>query len=187
VHKKAMIEFTRFSQHTRGLLVLLLSQGYADYFEYDPDCKEPWQRNWEEYDGDVFDHPDTIGACGFMTCLDGQVIGFASWDPRQFPDVGIIGHNCILPAFRGHSYGKQQVLETLRIFRKSGFRRARVTTGEHPFFEPARKMYRACGFREVRRSFSDPCSKFRTIDYELSLIEKKGRAVTHRDQGYPCA
>lgn len=166
-----MIEFTSFDQHRRGLLVSLLSQSYAEYFEHDPDCKEAWQQSWEEYDKNVFQYPDTIGACGFVTCLKGRVIGFASWDPRQFPDYGIVGHNCILPPFRGNSYGKRQIAEILRIFKQRGFKRARATTGEHLFFEPAQKMYRSCGFREINRSFGDPHSRFRRIDYELSLSD----------------
>lgn len=169
-----MIQFTSFHQYQPGLLISLLSQSYADYFHYDPSCEAVWRQGWQQYDRDVFQHPDTIGACGFVTCLAGQVIGFASWDPRQFPARGIIGHNCILPSFRGHSYGKQQILEILRIFKLRSFQQAYVTTGEHSFFYPAQRMYQACGFQEVSRSFEDPHTGFRIIAYQLNLTRLGG-------------
>ncbi len=170
-----MLEFKSFCQFQRGLITSLLSQSYQDYFADDPKCESPWRRSWEEYDQAVFQHLDTVGACGFVTCLNDKVIGFASWDPRQFPDYGIIGHNCILPAFRGNAYGKRQIIEILKIFKRRGFKKARVTTGEHPFFVPAQRMYQSCGFREVSRGFGDPHSRFRTIDYQLSLMDKATR------------
>ncbi|UCH43160.1 MAG: GNAT family N-acetyltransferase [Dehalococcoidales bacterium] len=165
-----MIEFTSFQHHSRGLLVSLLAQSYAGYFQYDPECKAAWQKDWEEYDRDVFQYPDTVGASGFVTCLEGRAIGFASWDPRQLPDIGIIGHNCILPDFRGNSYGIGQIVRVLGILREQGCLKACVTTGEHSFFKPAQQMYQSCGFTEVQRSYADVNSKFRTIDYELSLL-----------------
>ena len=42
--------------------------------------------------------------------VGGRIAGFGSWDPRQAPDYGIIGHNCVLPEFRGEGLGKQQIL-----------------------------------------------------------------------------
>jgi GNAT superfamily N-acetyltransferase len=171
-----MLGFTPFDQHPRGTIVSLLVESYAGYFEIDPGCEDAWRPGWVEYERQVFDHPDTVGVCGFVTCLreqeacpDERVVGFASLDPRGFPAVGIIGHNCILPAFRGNSYGKAQVSEVLRRLNEKGFRKAAVTTGEHAFFAPAQRMYLACGFCEVRRGFSDLYSRFRTIDYELEL------------------
>jgi len=166
-----MIEFTSFRQHPKGLLISLLSQSYADYFQYDPERRGVWQKDWAAYDRDVFQYPDTIGSCGFVTCLGDRAIGFASWDPRQLPDIGIIGHNCILPALRGNSYGKRQVVNVLDIFKEKGCRTACVTTGEHFFFRPAQRMYLSCGFREVKHSYADPQGTFGTIDYELSLIK----------------
>jgi GNAT superfamily N-acetyltransferase len=169
-----MIEFTSFQQHKSGLVVSLLSQSYAEYFQYEPGYERAWLRSWEEYDRQVFQNPDEIGSCGFVTWVDGRIVGFASWDPRRFPEAGIIGHNCVLPAFRGNSHGKRQIVEILRILKESGFKKAFVTTGEHRFFTPAQRMYRSCGFQEVKRGFSDPHSKFRTIDYELSLSNRFG-------------
>ena len=92
-----------------------------------------------------------MGACLFLTRLDGVLVGFASWDPRQRPRLGIVGHNCILPEFRGRGYGRTQIEEVLRRFKGMGIQTACVTTCDHPFFAPAHRMYQACGFHEVRR------------------------------------
>jgi len=95
--------------------------------------------------------PTPWGACVFLTGLDGLIVGFASWDPRQRPRYGIVGHNCILPEFQGRGFGREQIQEVLRRFRGLGIQTARATTCDHPFFAPAHRMYQACGFREVRR------------------------------------
>ena len=153
-------------------MVSLLSQSYADYFQYDPECKKVWQKDWERYSKDVFQYPDTVGACGFVTCLEDTAIGFASWDPRQLPEIGIIGHNCILPAFQGNSFGKKQIMRVLDILMEKGCRRVRVTTGEHFFFRPAQRMYMSCGFREVKHRSANPPAKLGTIDYELFLARQ---------------
>ena len=91
-----------------------------------------------------------MGACGFISYLTTEIVGFASYDPRKYP-VGVIGHNCILPQFRGNGYGKQQINEFLYRFRKLNFTKATVSTGEHEFFYPAQMMYLNCGFRDIRR------------------------------------
>jgi len=165
-----MLTFTTFARHEPGIVFSLLSQSYAAYLACDPLAAEAWPAGWQAYDRDVFRLPDTVGACGFVTCLGDRAIGLASWDPRGFPEVAIIGHNCILPAFQGNGYGKIQIRRVLAILQERGFKRARVTTGEHTFFVPAQRMYQACGFREIRRGGGDPHSTFRTIDYERVLL-----------------
>lgn len=101
-----------------------------------------------------------------MTCIDGRIAGFASWDPRQTPEYGIVGHNCILPEFRGKGLGKAQVLEILRRFQGFGIRKAKATTCDHPFFVPAQRTYVACGFRELRRVPWPRDPGYRVIEYE---------------------
>ena len=172
------LAFTPFAQHKPGIVVSLLSQSYAAYLALDPQAAQAWPADWAAYDRDVFRRPDTVGACGFVTCLQGQAIGFASWDPRAFPAYGVIGHNCILPAFQGKGYGTAQIRRVLDILRGRGFRQARVTTGDHPFFGPARRMYESCGFLEIGRSSDYPHSAFGTIDYGLSL-EAPSRKQPH--------
>jgi GNAT superfamily N-acetyltransferase len=167
--KVTLLLFTPFAQHRQGIIVSLLSQSYAAYLALDPQAAQAWPEDWAAYDRDVFRFPDTVGASGFVTSVDGQAIGFASWDPRQFPACSVIGHSCILPAFQGHGYGTAQIRRVLQVLRAQGFKQARVTTGEHPFFRPAQQMYETCGFCEVGRGFRDSRVALGMIDYALPL------------------
>ncbi|HEX2908368.1 MAG TPA: GNAT family N-acetyltransferase [Phototrophicaceae bacterium] len=164
-----MLQFKKFGDHHPGQLFSLLYRSYADYLKADPGRQAAWPADWKQYDQDVFAYPDTVGKCGFVTWLDNQIIGFASWDPRQFPALGIIGHNCIVPEFRGNTFGKQQIAEILHRFQIAGFQVAQVTTNAHPFFVPAQRMYQACGFREVNRRIIPADPPYPVIDYELAL------------------
>lgn len=165
-----MVEFTHFSAHTPGLIVTLLRRSYAAFFAELPDCYDEWLPDWLAYDAAIFAQPETVGACGFVSCVDDQPVGFASWNPREFPAVGIIGHNCVVPEQQGQGIGGQQIAEILRRFRASEVCIARVTTGAHPFFVPAQRMYVASGFCEVRRRMVDAPVPYEVIDYELVLM-----------------
>ena len=144
------IVFTTIEGERPGLIAGLLRESYADLLKADPRW-ESQLANWDAYDAEVFSHPDTVGACLFLTRVKGRVAGFGSWDPRQAPDYGIIGHNCVLPEFRCRGLGRQQVLEILRRLQRIGVEKVMVSTCDHPFFIPSQRMYLACGFREVRR------------------------------------
>ena len=130
-----------------------------------------FENRLREFDRDVFENPDTIGACTLISSVDNDIAGLVSYDPRQGPRVGIIGHNGILPPYRGRGYGAQQIAEVLRIFRARGFDWARVSTSEHPFFRPARRMYEACGFRECRCTEPGDKGQYRIIRYEMLLAK----------------
>jgi len=162
------IAFTPFAEHEPGLVLSLLSRSYAPYLALDSQAARAWPTDWAAYDREVSQHPDTVGACGFVTCLEGRPVGFASWDPRGRP-TSVSGHNCVLPAFQGQGYGTAQIRRVLEILRTRGFEHVRVTTGDHPFFLPAQRMYEACGFREIARGHRDPRVALRMIDYQLSL------------------
>ena len=102
----------------------------------------------------------------------GRVVGFGSYDLRQRPALGIVGHNCILPEFRGRGFGKEQILEILRRFRIQGIRKAKTSTGARPFFHPAQRMYIACGFQETGRVPCDADPSQDVIEYEMELVNK---------------
>ena len=155
--------FTLITDHPPGTIFSLLSRSYAPIFN------DELEQNLRKADRQTFENPDTIGSCTFITCLDSQPIGMASYDPRQGPDLAIIGHNCILPEFQGQGFGRQQILEILRRLKARGFRKAVVTTSDHPFFTPARKMYEACRFRQTRRFRPSPDSESHTIEYQIEL------------------
>jgi len=162
------LEFKELSKSKEGLIYSLLKRSYKDLTREIPELLNKWQDDWKQYDKEVHKFPDTIGNAGFLTTLNEKVIGFGSYDPRQSPELGIIGHNCILPEFRGKGFGRAQILKILVIFKKLGVNKVKVSTGEHPFFNPARKMYISCGFEETRR-FNSQDLEFREIEYILEI------------------
>ncbi len=164
-----MLTFTPITQHQAGIIASLLLQSYAEILCIEQQYWQGEKENWREFDREVFENPDTIGRCMFITCWQDQAIGFGSFDPRQRPAFGIIGHNCIVPPFRGQGYGKQQILEILNRLRKLGIQRAIVSTSEHPFFLAAQKMYLACGFEESKRYIGGPDPRHRMIEYSQNL------------------
>jgi GNAT superfamily N-acetyltransferase len=164
-------EFTTLTIERPGTIATLLRASYADLLRVDPRW-ESELANWDDYDREVFARPKTVGACLFLTRLDKRIVGFGSWDPRQRPAYGIVGHNCILPEFRGRGLGRQQIQEILLRFQRRGIKIAKTSTSDHPFFVPAQRMYSACGFREVRRFpwDRDLCQKLIEYEKEISIL-----------------
>lgn len=140
-----MIEFTSLNQYKQGLLFNLLSESYKEF-----PFKDKYLNDWKQFDEEAFSNPK-IGKCVLVTCLDDKPIGFVSYDPRNFPEFAIIGHNCILPAYQGKGYGRMQIEELLKRLKKLNFEKIQVATGDHPFFSSAQKMYLDCGFKETKR------------------------------------
>ena len=124
-----------------GDIAVMLKESYREWSEYDR-----WVNQWIAYDAEIFEHPDTVGRCGFATRTGGNLIGFMSWDPRSRP-CATIGHNCILPPYRNHGYGSWQVQRAIEVFRERGFTQARVSTGVDSFFAASRRMYEKNGFQ----------------------------------------
>ncbi|MDD5263774.1 MAG: GNAT family N-acetyltransferase [Candidatus Bipolaricaulis sp.] len=173
------IEHTTIANETPGAIARLSRESHADPVKAD-DRWESEQAKWDGYDGEVFGSPQTVGACVFMTQLDGHVVGLGSWDPRQGPEYGIVGHNFVLPEFRGMGSGCRQCDEILQRFESLDIRRAKVSTVDHPFFVPAQRMYAACGFGEVGRVPWDRDPGLARIEYEKELLaaRKQKRGVS---------
>lgn len=161
--QKDMLKFKRTTEYEPGIVYSLLSQGFAEVLD------EMLEEKIKQYDREVFENPDTVGACIFISTLNGQAVGMASWDPRQGPELGEIGWICVLPEFQGRGFGKAQINEILGRLKQSGFEKAFVRTGEHPFFTNAQKMYTACGFEECKRHLTGDQPGYGTIDYEIKL------------------
>lgn len=162
------VEFTTPLKENPGIIARLLGASYAELLEIDSAWKKE-QENWEDYDRQVFTNPGTVGSCIFLTRVNGKIAGFGSWDPRQRPEYGILGHNCILPGFRGKGLGKLQVEEILARLKLVAIRKARVSTNDHVFFIPAQRMYISCGFREFRRFPWERDPDHQIIEYEKIL------------------
>jgi GNAT superfamily N-acetyltransferase len=163
------VRFAALNSEKPGVLVLLLERVYAPLLDRDPQVWSPQRLQWQKFDAAAFGHLDTIGSCTFLTRHGEHLVGFASYDPRQRPDVGIIGHNCVVPQFQRQGIGKAQIHETLRRLRAMGIRRARVATLDLPFFTPARRMYMACGFTETGRTPWDCDPTTVVVEYERIL------------------
>jgi len=102
-----------------------------------------------------------------VTCLGRIPVGFGSWEPVPDKGLGFVGHNCILPPHRRQGYGAKQLGEIVRRMRTQSLRTVKVTTGDHPFFVPARSMYESFGFREVGRRSGGQIPGYGLVDYEL--------------------
>jgi GNAT superfamily N-acetyltransferase len=155
--------FNQITEYEPGIICRLLSACYADIL--DGELTEQFR----QFDRDVFENTEIVGACTFITILNSDIIGMASYDPRQAPVLGIIGHNCILPNNQKKGYGKRQILEVIKRLKLRSIIRATVSTSEHPFFEPARKMYLSCGFAELKRERKHSNDLYKTIYYEMKL------------------
>ncbi len=151
-----------------GAICSLLVHSYADWSGSHTDLFRSWQREWQEYDDDLRRYPSTVGRCGFVSCLGEAIVGFASWDPRLFPTARV-GHNCILPGFRGRGHGTGQLRRIIATLRDLGFHRALASTGDVAFFAPARRMYERCGFTAVGSHPPGNGLPFGTTGYELVL------------------
>jgi GNAT superfamily N-acetyltransferase len=159
------MELVDISKINRGDLFNILKESYKELVSvYD---KETLIADWEKSDKSSFDNQN-IGKCTIITLDNGKAIGFASWDPRNFPEFGIIGQNCVLPEYQGKGIGKKQLDYILNLFRENNCKKALVTTGDLPFFVPAQKMYLSLGFKEVSRTKHERF-KYNLINYELSL------------------
>jgi GNAT superfamily N-acetyltransferase len=163
------IRFTSPLEYERGIIVELLKRSYKELVLSNPKLWGQEETKWNEFDKEIFEYPDSIGHCVFLTLLGKQIVGFGSYDPRHRPDVGIIGHNCILAEFRGRGYGKQQLSEILRRLQYLGIKSAKASTTSHAFFIPAQRMYLSCGFIEVGRRAWDVDPSQDLIEYEKRI------------------
>jgi len=163
------IRFTSTFDQEPGNIAELLKRSYADLVLSDPEHWRQEEAKWEEFDKEVFRHPDSVGACVFLTWTDNHIVGFGSFDPRQMPVYGIVGHNCILPQFQGRGIGKQQIFEIPSRLRSMGIQTAKASTNSHPFFVPAQRMYIACGFIEKGRRPWDRDPSREIVEYEKEI------------------
>ena len=135
-----MIEFKKFSEFPRGTMYDILRDAYS----FDSRNKQIWDRNWKESDDFFYDHPDIADKYGLVSCLDGNPIGFVTWDPRNRPEYVEIGHNGIREQYKGRGYGRLQLEEAIRRIRTyEGLKRIIVCTNSHLI---APKNYEAAGF-----------------------------------------
>lgn len=159
------LEFCSINDFPRGILY----QQLADAYSFDPRCAACWATDWKAYDDYFFDHPSIAERYGFITVLNSKPIGHIAWDPRNRPAYVQIGHNCILTAYKGHGYGKQQLLEAIhRIKRYEGLQKIIVETNSRLI---APRNYESVGFKLRSQKENDSKSAFAggCLEYEMLL------------------
>lgn len=135
-----MIEFRKISDFPKGTLYDILIDAYS----FDERNRQIWDKNWKETDDFFYSHPEIADEYGLVTCLDGEAIGFVTWDPRHRPDYVEIEHNGIRGKYKGRGYGRLQLLEALRRIREyEGLKRIIVCTNSNLI---APKNYESVGF-----------------------------------------
>ena len=137
------IEFRKITDFPRGTLAAMLADAYA----FDPRWAAGQQEEWRKFDDFFFDTPAIAVKYGFVTTVDGEPVGFISWDPRHRPEYEEIGYNCILERYKRSGYGTLQLREAVRRILLDRPQRIIVTTNAS--LVPARKMYERIGFRKV--------------------------------------
>ena len=163
-----MIEFKELKEFNRGIIFKLLCQSYSGLLKLLPEYDVEYKSSWKAEDDNAFNFPDTIGKCAFISVLNNEPIGFVSWDPRKIPEEGIIGQNCIVPFHQGKGFGKIQIQKVMEMFLSESTRIIKVTTVNHPFFIPSRKMYLSCGFKFTGYSFTKAYGGMELINFEYS-------------------
>lgn len=153
-----MIEFRKFTEFPRGTLYDILQDAYS----FDARNKEIWDENWHESDDFFYDNPKIADNYGLVTCIDGEPIGFVTWDPRHRPDYVEIGHNGIREKYKGNGYGRMQLQEALRRIKEyEGLQRIIVWTNSNLI---APKNYESVGFKLYDRKVNNTESAY-TGDY----------------------
>ncbi|MFW9973271.1 MAG: GNAT family N-acetyltransferase [Candidatus Odinarchaeota archaeon] len=160
-----MIEFKPITDYKPGQIQELTKNCYRGLIEYFPNERNRLYNQWEDKDKLTFQNIDTIGRHILFSCIENNLIGFFSWDDRQFPN-GIVGQNCILPDCQGNGYGARQIEKIIEILKISKFKSLSAETGDHKFFIPAHKMYEKCGFKIKEKRKGD---LFDIIEYIVEL------------------
>lgn len=159
------IEFKKFSDFQRGIMLELLSDGYSFESRY----KRDWAINWKKADDFFYDNLQIADKCGFITVVDDEPIGFICWDPRNMPVYVELGHNCIATKYKGNKYGKMQLQEAVNRIKNKAVNKIIVTTDEQLI--PAQRNYESVGFKFVQKRENKYNADYagQLIDYEMIL------------------
>lgn len=164
-----MIRFSDISCLKKGDIYHLLEKSYSGLIEsVEIKLGKRFLSKWRRDDQVSFSNPK-VGDCIFVSAINQTAIGFIAFDPRQFPQLGIIGQNVILPEYRKKGYGKAQLTHLLDYFKSQKVGLARVTTGDLDFFLPAKRMYLGAGFIEAGRKVNNEFG-FDEIIFEKHLF-----------------
>ena len=87
--------------------------------------------------------------------LDGNILGFATFNINEEVGLGEIGNNAVYPQYQGAGIGKLLYKHVIEIFKARGLVYATVTTGyEDSGHAKARAAYEKVGFKKMRTSIT---------------------------------
>ena len=161
------LEFKPLRDFERGIIYKMLKEAYSfdeRYFQLE---QEKWKAEADDF---FFDHLHIADMCVFISTIDDEPIGVVMWDPRKLPNEVEIGHNCIIPKYKGHGYGKIQMTEAIRRILQQGAKKIIVSTNADLI--PAQRMYESVGFEFDRK---EPVDAFfgAWIFYKYPVVEKR--------------
>ena len=84
--------------------------------------------------------------CGFVTLIEGNVVGFCSYAHEDGAQTGTVMDNAVHPDWRGNGIGAMQNRWILEFLRSRGVKYVCVHTGLDDAHAPARKTYERVGF-----------------------------------------
>jgi len=163
-------------KYPKGTLESILIEAYSPFHECYPEYSEENLKKFNECDSFFYENPKIGEDCSFISEYQGIIAGMCCWNPRESPIV-IIGHNCILPKFRGKGLGVHQMRMTINRLKDKGFTKAKVSTGIMDYFMPAQKMYKSVGFKEVSRDNPNTSNKImlhNQVYYAMELCRGDG-------------
>lgn len=159
------VAFTKLTDFPRGTLYDILKDAYS----YDDRNGRLWDGSWKETDDFFYDHPEIADRYGLVTCVNGEPIGFVTWDPRHRPEYVEIGHNGIREKYKRRGYGHLQLEEAVRRIKAyEGLKRIIVCTNSRL---AAPRNYESAGFRLYDRQPNDTESAYTGdfLYYEIVL------------------
>lgn len=167
-----MLEFKSLLNYPQGTIESILIEAYSFFHKCYPEFSEENLKSFKECDSFFYENPKIGENCSFVSEYEGVIAGMCCWDPRENP-IAIIGHNCILPIFRGKGFGSYQMRMAINHLKDKGFSKAKVSTGILDFFYPAQKMYESVGFKELSRDNPNTSKKlmlYNSVYYEMELM-----------------
>jgi len=158
------LEFKNIRCFEKGTIYNILKEAYSfDEKYYLADGETKWKH---EADAFFFDNLHIADTCVFITTLNNEPIGVVMWDPRDLPEFATIGHNGIVPKYKGKSFGKIQMKEAIKRIKDAGAQKILVSTNAD--LMPAMKNYESVGFKEVACKPSEYKNFADDVYYELS-------------------
>ena len=144
------LEFKPLRNFERGTIYKMLKEAYSFDERYFQSEQEKWKTEADDF---FFDHLHIADMCVFITTINNEPIGVVMWDPRKLPEEVVIGHNCIIPKYKGNGYVRMQMEEAIRRILQQGAKKITVSTNADLI--PAQRMYESVGFEFDRREPTD--------------------------------